>query len=246
MKVTIAIMDHEFSLEISKQDSVLHIKHKIQQILGASVQSQTLSVLDWELIDGLDMEDYPIITEGTKINLILKSFEFDYSKIYDKFPLIIQHSSRNIKINVDVTDTVRILKEKIHIIDGMPLKKMVLYFCGKELDDEFRSLTEYGVKEFSEITVNTKSDHLYKRLSVVVQTSSALLNSARFVLDVRDSSGISELKQILLFREILPFDDYIFIHKQRIMLDKLSLKCHGVENGDFIYVFKGSISNDKY
>ncbi|CAM8877172.1 unnamed protein product [Rhodiola kirilowii] len=252
MKVTIAVKEHEFGLEVAKEDSVLDIKHKIKQILGASIESQTLSVLGWELVDGLDMEDYPIVKEGTIINLAIRFVEFDHSRSYDKIPLVIKFSSKTIKIDVDITDTVRSLKEKIHIMDGTPLRRMMLYFLGNELVEDLRNLSEYGIKEFSVIVVylnalnRTKDiDPPCKRLNVVLQTSSALLNSARFPLEVKDSSTIGELRQLILCRRILPMDDYIFIHKQRIMRDKCSLRWHSVENGDFLYVFKGIVTREE-
>uniref|UniRef100_A0A7N1A127 Ubiquitin-like domain-containing protein n=1 Tax=Kalanchoe fedtschenkoi TaxID=63787 RepID=A0A7N1A127_KALFE len=251
MRVTIVVKEHEFGLDVAKEDSVLDIKHKIEQILGASTESQTLSVLGWELVDGLDMEDYPIVVEGTRINLVIRSVEFD-SRNSVKIPLVIKFSSKKIEVNVDITDTVRSLKEKIHIMDGTPLRRMALYFLGRELSEDYCNLVEYGIKESSEIVVflktwnRTKDDPPCEELlSVVVQTSSALLDSARFALEVTDSSTVGELTQLLLCRQILPIDDYIFIHKQRIMRDTCSLRWHGVENGDFLYVFKGSVSHQK-
>uniref|UniRef100_A0A7N0TTV2 Ubiquitin-like domain-containing protein n=1 Tax=Kalanchoe fedtschenkoi TaxID=63787 RepID=A0A7N0TTV2_KALFE len=77
MRVTIVVKEHEFGLDVAKEDTFVDIKHKIEQILGASTESQTLSVLGRELVDGLDMEDYPIVVEGTRINLVIRSFEFD-------------------------------------------------------------------------------------------------------------------------------------------------------------------------
>ncbi|PRQ49883.1 hypothetical protein RchiOBHm_Chr2g0126891 [Rosa chinensis] len=86
-----------------------------------------------------------------------------------------------------------------------------------------------------------KDDPPSKRLSLVVQTSSSLLNSARIPVEMKDSSTVYELKELLLSGKILPVDDYLFIHKQRIMRENCSLKWHGVDDGDFLYVFKGTV-----
>lgn len=56
------------------------------------------------------------------------------------------------------------------------------------------------------------------------------------------SSNVNELRELLLSGKILPLDDYLFIHKQRIMRDCSSLRWHGVEAGDFLYVFKGTVT----
>ncbi|MCD7449820.1 hypothetical protein HAX54_001736 [Datura stramonium] len=160
-------------------------------------------------------------------------------------------SARKLNIDIDSTETVRSLKEKIHIFDGTPIRRMSLYFSGYELnEDEDRRLIEYGVEEFSEIIVFLKTmsrmvtDPPSRGLNLVVQTSSSLLSSAKIPVEMSDLGTVSDLRQLLLDRKILPMDDYIFIHKQRIMRDNFSLRWHGVENGDFVYVFKGSVSRE--
>ncbi|KAF9663280.1 hypothetical protein SADUNF_Sadunf17G0022600 [Salix dunnii] len=100
MKVIVLAGARDFLLKIGVQDSVLDIKRRIQQLVGVPVAAQILAVSGWELIDGLDMEDYP---------------------------------SRQINIEVDRTDTVRSLKEKIHLFDGTTIKRMSLSFLGWNL-----------------------------------------------------------------------------------------------------------------
>lgn len=246
MRVIIVIGTREFVIEVGLQEPVLDIKRKIEQLFGVPLASQTLSVSGWELVDGLDMEDYPIITECTKIDLTIKSMP--PSNHCRRIQITVKFSGRQFNMEVDTAETVGSLKEKIHIVDGTPIKRMSLFCSGIELGQEFRSLTEYGVREFSEIIVLSKTmnrvrdEPSSRRLSVVVQTSSSLLNAASIPLEMKDSCTVNELRQLLLSGKILPIDDYLFIHKQRIMHDNCSLRWHGVEDGDPLYVFKGTIS----
>ncbi|KAF7823123.1 polyubiquitin 8 [Senna tora] len=250
MRVVIVTITNQFFIEVGSQEKVVEIKRKISQVLGVPVASQILTVSGWELVDGLDMEDYPIVMEGTKVDLTIKPLLMDpqHSAQCNKIQIIVKFSARQINIEVDRTDTVRSLKEKIHIIDNTPIKRMSLFFSGIELDEDFRNLYEYGISEFSEIIVflktmnRSRDDPPSRKLSLVVQTSSSLLNAATIPLEMRDTNTVSELKQLLLSRKFLPADDYLFIHKQRIMRDSCSLRWHGVENGDFLYVFKGTVS----
>lgn len=248
MRVVIATRTNQFFIEVGHQEKVVEIKGKIEQIFGVPVASQLLSVSEWELLDGLDMEDYPIVTEGTKIDLTIKSSMGSNHTHLDKIQITVKFSARQINIEVDRTDTVRSLKEKIHIMDNTPIRRMSLFFSGRELDEDFRNLYEYGISESSEITVflktmnRSRDDPPSRKLSLVVQTSSSLLNAATIPVEMRDASTVNELKQLLLSREILPDDEYLFIHRQRIMRDSCSLRWHGVENGDFLYVFKGTVS----
>ncbi|KAL7216217.1 hypothetical protein ACSBR1_028211 [Camellia fascicularis] len=251
MRITILTLACEFNIEVSPQETILQIKQKVEQLLGVPVASQTLTVSGWELVDGLDLEDYPIVTEGTKIDLTIEHTQpsLEHSS---KIQIVVKFSSRKINIEVDTTETVRSLKEKIHIIDGTPIKRMTLFFSGIEMEEDFRNLSEYGICEFSEIIVFLKTmsrlvaDPPSRKLSLVVQTSSSLLNAASIPLEMKDSSTINDLRELLLMRKILPMDDYIFIHKQRIMRDNCSLRWHGVEDGDCLYVFKGTVSRGGY
>lgn len=263
MRVIIGIWPQEFSMEVGLQEPVVEIKRKIEQLSGVTIASQTLSVCGIELLDGLDMEDYPIVTQGTKIDLTIinSNIEFDVPFLqyhYScKIQIIIKSSAKQHHIEVDrLTETVGSLKEKIHIIDGTPIKRMSLFFCGTEMVDDFRNLSEYGVCEFSEIFVLLKNtnrlryigggDHYHHdqepaRLSVVVQTPSTLFNGASIPMEMSVSNTVNELRQSLLSMKFLPMDDYLFIHKQRIMRDNRSLMWHGVEDGETIYVFKGTV-----
>ncbi|KAH7861133.1 hypothetical protein Vadar_022010 [Vaccinium darrowii] len=252
MRITLVTRASEFTIEVSLQQKILEIKHIIEQLLGVPAASQTLTVSGWELLDELDLEDYPIVTEGTKIDLTMKCTSQPHLENPSKIHVVVKFSSRKINVEVDGTETVRSLKEKIHIVDGTPIKRMTLFFSGREMDEEFRNLSEYGICEFSEIVVFLKTmsrlvaDPPSRRLSLVVQTSSSLLNGASIPLEMKDSSTVNDLRQRLLVQKTLPMDDYIFIHKQRIMRDNCSLRWHGVEDGDCLYVFKGTVSRGGY
>ncbi|KAJ9550161.1 hypothetical protein OSB04_014206 [Centaurea solstitialis] len=247
MKIQILTRTYALTIEVGTQETILEIKRKIEHFLGVPISSQTLSIYDWELLDGLDLEDYPIVTEGTKIDLTIDN-RTPPLETRRQTQITVKFSSRKHNIEIDITETVGSLKEKIHIIDGTPIKQMMLYFSGVEMDEDFRNLSDYGVGEFSEIIVFLKSvtrsvtEPPSRKLGFVVQTSSALFNSACIPLEMKDSSTVNELRELLLARKLLPIDDYIFIHKQRIMRDNCSLRWHGVENGDYLYVFKGTVN----
>lgn len=251
MRIIIATEINQFFIEVGTLETVLEIKRKIEQIHAIPVAYQILTVCGFELLDGLDMEDYPIVSEGTKIDLTIKPMEPHIIHHPNKMQITVKFSARLINMEVDKTDTVHSLKEKIHIIDNTPIKSMKLFFLGRELNEDFRNLNEYGIREFSEIIVFLKTTNRTKepptrKLSFVLQTSSSLLNAATIPLEMKDTSTVNDLKQLLLSRKILPVDDYLFIHRQRIMRDSCSLRWHGVENGDQLYVFKGTVSRGGY
>ncbi|PIA31919.1 hypothetical protein AQUCO_04700051v1 [Aquilegia coerulea] len=249
MEVTIATAVGEFTMEVGVKEPILDIKQKIEQLLGVEVAHQTLAVYGIELVDGLDVEDYPIIFHGAKIDLTVKSTE-PLPQPWEKIHVTIKFSTRWMDIELDRTETVKNLKEKIHIIDGTPIKKIILQFSGIEMKEDHRYLSEYGICDQSEITVIHRStscvraEPTCRMVNFMVQTTSCLLNSAVIPLEMKDSTTINELRKVLLDEKILPRDDYFFIHKQRIMQDSCNLRWHGVEDRDFLYVFKGTISRE--
>ncbi|CAN8247701.1 unnamed protein product [Cochlearia groenlandica] len=255
MIVTIVSYTQEFSMEISEQESVLNIKKRLGQFLQIPTSSLTLFVSCWELLDGLDIEDYPIISQGTRIDLTVTPLFTTQSYISPpgkNIHVTVKFPSKQITIEVDRTETVSSLKDKIHIVENTPIKRMQLYFSGIELADDFRNLNEYGIGEFSEVVVFLKSINRakdiahVKKLCFLVQTSSSLYNGAKIPVEIKDTCTISEMREGLQVNKTLPRDDYIFVHKQRIMRENCSLRWHGVENGETLFVFKGSISRGSY
>ncbi|PRQ49882.1 hypothetical protein RchiOBHm_Chr2g0126881 [Rosa chinensis] len=113
MRVIIGSWGHKVAIEVGLKESVVEIKTKIEQLLGVPVASQTLAVCGLELLDGLDMEDYPIVTEGTKIDLTIRYWMSPPNFYHSgKIQIIIKFSARQLHIEVDRTETVRSLKEK--------------------------------------------------------------------------------------------------------------------------------------
>lgn len=254
MEIFVVTFGHEFAIEISNQEPILEIKRKVEQFIGIPVESQALSIYGCELVDGLDMEDYEFISEGSRIDLSINQIiapPILNLQTASKIPITVKFSGRQINVEVDITETVRGLKEKIQTIDGTPMQGMSLFHSGVELGDDCRNLSEFGIGEFSEVIVFVKtksrvSDSPWRNVSFVVQTSSSLLNAACIPMEMKDSTTVGDVRELLLAGKVLPDDDYLFIHKQRIMRDKCSLRWHGVENGDFLYVFKGTVSPGEY
>ncbi|EYU30745.1 hypothetical protein MIMGU_mgv1a017845mg [Erythranthe guttata] len=112
-----------FSMEVSTQEPIIEIKHKIKHLLGIPFDSQILTICDCELIDSLDLEDYPLVSDGTKIHPSTTKQTPPPPPIIQpppatKMKITVKLSARKIQIDVDETDTVRSLKEKILIVEG--------------------------------------------------------------------------------------------------------------------------------
>jgi len=109
MIVTIVSYTQEFTMEISEQESVLEVKKRLGQFLQIPTSSITLFVSCWELIDGLDIEDYPIISHGTRIDLTVTPLFTAPSFIHPavrKIHVTVKFPSKQFTVEVDRTETV--------------------------------------------------------------------------------------------------------------------------------------------
>lgn len=238
MIIYVVTGEGEIPLEVDLMETVLVVKQKLQLLLRVPVARQTLSLYDIELVDGFEMEFYGV-NKNTRINLTIMPNN-------NKFQIVVKLLTREIDLEVEAMDTVVSLKDKIHSNIGVPIRQLILFYLGTELENQLR-LSDYGIGLHSEILAilkpvpHSRMIPQPRRLSLVVQTSSSL-NSASIPLEMNECDTVSDVRELLLEKNYLPRNDYFFIHKQRIMKDNQSLRSHGVKNGDSIRVFQGTVS----
>ncbi|KAJ8620383.1 hypothetical protein MRB53_028912 [Persea americana] len=238
MIIYVVTGEGEIPLEVDLMETVLVVKQKLQLLLRVPVARQTLSIYDIELVDGFEMEFYGV-NKNTRINLTIMPNN-------NKFQIVVKLLTREIDLEVEAMDTVVSLKDKIHSNIGVPIRQLILFYLGTELENQLR-LSDYGIGLHSEILAilkpvpHSRMIPQPRRLSLVVQTSSSL-NSASIPLEMNECDTVSDVRELLLEKNYLPRNDYFFIHKQRIMKDNQSLRSHGVKNGDSIRVFQGTVS----
>ncbi|EPS61805.1 hypothetical protein M569_12992, partial [Genlisea aurea] len=220
MRITVAMKTGEFFMDVGFRESILEIKTRIQRMTGIPIHSQTLTtVYGCDLADGFDVEDYPAITDGARLHLVV-------AVPGPRFTVTLKYPSGETPMEVDGAETVLSLKEKIHIMDGTPIRRMSLSFGGAEMADS-ATLSDCGVggaKGF-EIRVSVKTmnrssssggEVQARTVEFVVQTSSVFHN-ARIPVEVPETATVDELSGMLIGMGLLPVDGYVFVHKQRLM-----------------------------
>ncbi|XP_073309475.1 ubiquitin domain-containing protein 7SL RNA1-like [Primulina huaijiensis] len=249
-----------FFIEVGYFDTVLEIKEKVEKYQGIPVARQTLSFNGDVLKDELNVR-YSKILDRSRIELLIApdpNVMNDESLSSSKIHLVLKMpgSKVGITVQMNVTESIRGLKEKIKEIEGIPVSRLVIYANGFELHDR-RSLQDCGLADNSELdvlvqaspeTTSTGSSvHAVTRprkLKIFVLTKHG---TKRVTLEVNPWEDVGELRPKLqkLEEEMqldLPKDGYFFIYKQNVMDDDKSFRWHHVGKEDTIEIFSGSVS----
>ena len=176
----------------------------------------------------------------------------------------------HVPLEMEVTDTVGKLKEKIQEMEAVPVNRLMIHSSGAELQDH-RSLCECEISENSDIDVSFRPSPTTASPAAMAALSpspspgpglgpTTLLGSKKLKLlvlpkcgtkkipvEMNASDNVGELgKELQKLQEKLQFslpqEGYFFIYKQNVMDDDRSFRWHHVGQGDTIEVFNGSVT----
>ncbi|KAM3749393.1 hypothetical protein ACB098_05G181300 [Castanea mollissima] len=261
-----------FSIEVGFFDTILEIKEKVKKYQGIPVSKQTLIFNGNVLKDDLNVEHTEIL-QNSHIQLMIAASESDKSpenslsaskkiQLNVKIPTYKMH----VPLEMEVTDTVGKLKEKIQEMEAVPVNRLMIHSCGAELQDH-RSLCECEISENSDIDVSFRPSPTAASPAAMAALSpspgpgpTTLLGSKKLKLlvlpkcgtkkipvEMNASDNVGELrKELQKLQEKLQFslpqEGYFFIYKQNVMDDDRSFRWHHVGQGDTIEVFNGSVT----
>lgn len=265
-----------FAIEVGYFDSILEIKEKIQRYQGIPVPKQTLIFKGNVLDDDINVH-YSDILNNSHIHLVVESeskFESDkniniikaeQSSPTKKLQLLLKMptSKLGIALEMNVTDSVRRVKERIHYMEGVHVSKLVMYANGIELIDN-QSLQDYGLSDNSEIDVSIIKPNYIAASTTTTSSGSSSGNNVngskkirimvlskcgtkKIPIEVNPSDNVGHLRKELqiLNQKLeldLPKEGYFFIYKQNVMDDDYSFRWHHVSQGDTIEIFNGSVT----
>ncbi|KAK4360046.1 hypothetical protein RND71_022275 [Anisodus tanguticus] len=255
-----------FAIEVGYFDTILEIKDKIQRDQGIPISKQTLIFKGNVLDDHLNVH-YSDILDHSHIQLVVES-EPDKNNVVKaehlssptrKIQLLLKMptSKLGIALEVDVTDSVQRVKERIHEMEGVNVSKLIMHANGIELIDHL-NLQDYGLSDNSEIDVSIRPSVVASAMTTTSSGSSVNngngLKKLRIIvlskcgtkktpIEVNPSDNVGHLRKELQKLELrLPQEGYFFIYKQNVMDDDRSFRWHHVCQGDTIEIFNGSVT----